>query len=109
MKTTSKRREIKPRETSFVAPRAVTISDRTSAALVGLEPRAFRELVTRRKIPHVRIGDRVVVLASEFEKFIERASSEPSEQSEPIDVDDSPSSVDAVLARLGRRRVAGAR
>jgi hypothetical protein len=54
------KRALKPRATSTLSVAAVTVTDRTCAHVLGLEPRCFRSLVSSRKVPHAVVGRRIV-------------------------------------------------
>ena len=64
--------------------------------------RAFRDWVSTRKVPHTRVGKTVFVRA-EVLLFV-LASHETSAADVPDPGDDTPKTVDEVLARLGLRR-----
>ncbi len=96
-------RALRPRATAAIAITPVIVTDLTCHAVVGLEPRHFRETVYALQIPHVDRGRRLVVLVQDFTAAIERASSSP----ETLPVIEKPlATVDDVLARVGRRRSA---
>lgn len=94
--------DFRPRATAALAIAPVVVTDLTCAAVVGLEPRHFREMVYALKIPHVDRGRRMVVLVADFTKAIEQASI----PSASVDHEDASGSADELLARLGRRRSA---
>jgi hypothetical protein len=52
----------------------VTISDRSSRELTGLEPRAWRRALVDLAVPHVRIGRRTICTATAWTAAIDRAS-----------------------------------
>jgi hypothetical protein len=96
-------RKFRPRATASLAVAPVAITDRSAPATVGLESDVFRVLVQKLRIRHVLSGRRMIVLASDFAEAIERAGS--ADVAELAANDDAPAaSVDALLARLGRRR-----
>jgi hypothetical protein len=63
-------RALRPRETEGLLVAPVLVSDRTAAALVGLEPRAFRAFVAEKNIPCTRIGKRLLVRATDLAEAI---------------------------------------
>ena len=92
-------RRLRPRPPVTAAP--ISISDETSLDLVGLDARRFRELIGAHKLPHTRLGHRVVVRAEVLADLLRRLES-------VAEVEDRPklSTVDDVLALVGRRRSA---
>ena len=103
-------RNLRPRATAAVPVQPLTVSDRTAPALVGLEPRAFRDLLEREHVPHARIGRRVVARVAFVLEAIDRLSLEVDATTETAsaaddEADDEPTA-DEILARLGRRRSA---
>jgi hypothetical protein len=78
-----------------------------------LEPRVFRELVAREKIPHTRLGKRVVARVEDVLAALDRLAVAPAPDTAAADPDvddnDEPADVDALLARVGWRRRVGAR
>jgi hypothetical protein len=96
-------RPTRTRSTAALAVAPATVTDRTAPLVLGLEPRAYRELVSRLHVPHARIGRRVVarvddVLAA-FDR-IARADGAVEPEAPAADFD----TADDVLRRLGRRR-----
>ena len=92
-------------------PRAETpgsfsvISDATAPALIGMSSRSFKEAVRRQGVPHVRLGCRVLVMVSDLARLANAdASTGPVEPA--MALVPSITSVDDVLAQLGRRRIA---
>lgn len=83
-----------------LAVEPLLVSDQSAPAVVGLDPRAFRELVRKNKIPHVVAGHRMLVRARDLVALVVRG--EPVSASEPPDDDDL--SADEILARSGYRR-----
>jgi hypothetical protein len=103
-------RNLRPRATAALPVQPLTVSDRTAPALVGLEPRAFRELLEREHVPHAKIGRRVVARVACVLEAVDRLSlGAPSavESASAVgeDATEEPSA-DQILARLGRRRIA---
>jgi len=100
-------RALRPRATDEVAPAPLTVTDRTAAALLGLEPRVFRELLASQRIPHARHGRRVIARVDLVLAAIDRMSSanDTSPSATPLEDDDGGlGGVDAILARIGRKR-----
>ena len=64
-------RALRPRATSALVVAPVAITDRTCAAITGLEPRDFRALVAKLCVRHVLNGRRLVVLVTDFVAAIE--------------------------------------
>jgi len=98
-------RPLLPRATASLAVVALTVTDRTCAAVLGLEPRVFRQLLISAKIPHARIGRRVVARADLVLAALDRLAGDDA----PADAAPAtrPSGgADAVLARIGRQRTA---
>jgi hypothetical protein len=89
-----------------VAPVAVT--DRTAPAVLGLEPRVFRAFIASRRIPHARIGRRVVVCVSDVLDAIDALATEQGHgTARPSrDLDANELTADEILARIGRVRSA---
>jgi hypothetical protein len=82
------------------------VTDRTAPIVLGLEPRTFRDLVTRHQIRHTRIGRRVVARVEDVLAMLDRLASEDGAPDEmPGTATSSLSGVDGVLARIGRQRV----
>ncbi len=96
----------KPRATERLALAPVTVSDRTAPLVLGLEPRAFRALVERERIPHATIARRTVCRVEDVLAALDRLVTRP--EGEPVrePTERQPESVDAVLARIGKERVA---
>lgn len=65
-------RALRQRATSSLGIVPVTVTDRTCAAVLGLEPRVYRELVTRARIPHATIGRRVVTRVDDVLAALDR-------------------------------------
>lgn len=100
------RRTLRPRATSAIVVAPVAISDRTCAAMTGLEPRDFRALVARLGVRHVAKGRRLVVLVADFVAALERGGIDGAAPLAPPADDEGPASVDQLLERLGRKRIA---
>lgn len=103
-------RPLRPRATDAIVVAPIAITDRTCAPLTGLDPRPWRELVERLRIPHVRAGKRISVLVADYVAAIERASRETAREHSDDATDQTteehtPTAV-ALLARLGRTRAA---
>jgi hypothetical protein len=103
-------RSLRTPATSSLAIAPATVTDRTCAAVTGLEPRAFCELVSREKIPHARIGRRVVVRLDDFLAAVARLSSVAAIDVEAADEggeeEAQPEDADSFLRSIGRRRSA---
>lgn len=92
-------RPLRQRATDRIAVAPVAVSDRTCAALLGLEPRVFRELCVREEIPIVRLGRRVLARVEDVEAALVRLAGQA------VDVEDErPRGAGAVLALVGRQR-----
>lgn len=106
-----KSRRLRPRATDAIAVAPVTVTDRTCAQVLGLEPRPFREWLVSADVPHKRIGRRVVARVDDVLDALARApAAEPRDDRENQDDedgdDDVPGTPDEVLRRLGLRRTA---
>ncbi len=94
-------RPTRTRATSVLAVAPVTITDRTAPLVLGLEPRAYRELVTRFRVPHARIGRRIVARVEDVLAAFDRISRERDDaESDPADFE----TADDLLRLLGRTR-----
>jgi hypothetical protein len=93
----------RPRATTALAVVPLTITDRTAPHVLGLEPRAFREFLVERSVPHVRLGRRVVARVDDVLEALGLAAV-TTEAGELATVVDDESSADDVLARIGRKR-----
>lgn len=100
-------RKLRPRATAALAVTPVTVTDLTCAAVLGLESRPYRALLVRLDIPHVTFGQRTIASVTDVLSAIERASIADDPSEHDATPTDEPRDVDAVLARLGRRRMAG--
>jgi hypothetical protein len=85
----------------------VAITDRSCAAVLGLEPRAYRELVARERIPHVRLGRRVVVRVADIIAALDRIAEDDGAVDEKPMGRAGPEGVDRVLGLIGRTRRTG--
>jgi hypothetical protein len=94
-------RPLKPRATSALAIVPVTVTDRTAPAVLGLEPRVFRELVARERIPHAVIGRRIVVAAQDVLDALGRIAARPVEAEVDEETEPVPTASD-MLRKLGR-------
>jgi hypothetical protein len=79
----------------------VLISDENAPAVVGLEPRQFREFVVRHGVEHARDGKRVLVRVDVFLAAVQEL--EVAARKQPPE--DEEGDIDEVLKRLGRKRV----
>lgn len=99
-------RPLRPRATAALVVAPVAVTDRTCAAVLGLEPRVFRELVARLRIRHATIGRRVIASVADVLAALERAAVDDDAhliEHDGADEHDAPGSVDELLARLGRK------
>jgi len=111
----SRARALRPRVTDSVGIAPLYVSDLTAPIAVGLEPRQFRAFVAESGVPHVKRGHRILVATEKLRAALERAeqtsdaASANSGTVEPSTTagDESNLTADELLARLGRRRVAG--
>ena len=98
-------RNLRPRATGALNVTPIAFTDETAPAVVGLTPRRTRDIVRQLGIRHTVAGRRIIVLVSDFVQALERAPSNAQAASAPVE-DDQLESVDAVLARIGRKRTA---
>jgi hypothetical protein len=96
-------RKLRPKVTARLSITPVLISDENAPAVVGLEPRQFREFVTRHGVEHARDGKRLLVRVDVFLAAIQEL--ETAARQAPVDDDEG--DVDAVLKRMGRKRAPG--
>ena len=96
-------RKLRPKATAALSITPVLISDENAAAVVGLEPRQFREFVRRHAIEHACDGKRLLVRVDVFLAAVQSLEIASRRSSTEEDEDD----VDAVLKRLGRKRQPG--
>lgn len=107
MATTRDARKLRPRATGSLAVAPAAVSDRTAPLVLGLEPRAFRELVVRLHIRHVRIGRRVLATVADVLAALDGAASADQEQAPVVpdgSADGDLASVDDFLGAIGRKR-----
>ncbi len=98
-------RKLKPRATAALNIMPVMVSDRTCAALFGIEPRDLREKIAPH-VPHAVIGRRVVMRVEHVLAYLDGlASPERAGSREPARSDGA-TTTDDLLARIGRRRTA---
>ncbi len=100
---TTPARPLRARATDAIPVTPVAVTDRTCAALIGLEGRAFRALVEKLEIRHVAAGRRLIVLVKDLEAALERAAVNDAPGETTADEPDEPQDADAILAKLGRR------
>jgi hypothetical protein len=85
------------------------VTDRSCAAVLGLEPREYRELVVGEHVPHARRGQRVICRLDDVLLAVDRlaaSATSPAEAASAADDTDAGPGVDGILARIGRRRTA---
>ena len=106
-----------------VAPEAVVavpiVTDATAPALLGMSARAFREAVQRQRVPHVKLGARIIVLVEDLAALARRnvdASASQLREDGPeattttshgptvVRALSEPATADDMLERLGFRR-----
>ncbi|HXX68100.1 MAG TPA: hypothetical protein VEK07_13000 [Polyangiaceae bacterium] len=98
-------RALRPRATAALPVAPALVTDLTAPAVVGLEPRHFRELLRAERIPHAVVGRRVIARIEHVLAVVDRLAEGSSlATGAPGQEDDEPSA-DALLARIGRRRV----
>lgn len=97
----SRSRNLRPRATADLAVKPVTVTDLTSAIVLGLEPRQFRELVASAKVPHTRLGHRVVCRVEDVLAALERLRGDSPSAANADD--DGDVDVDDILQLVGRR------
>ena len=102
--TPDRARNLRPKATAALSITPVLISDENAPAVVGLEPRQFREFVVRHGLSHARDGKRLLVRVDVFLAAVEELES----AARPAPEEDDEEDVDAVLKRMGRKRVSGA-
>ena len=102
-------RSLRARATASIVVAPATVTDRTCAAVLGLEPRAYRAWLAAAGIPHARIGRRVVARVDDVLAAVTRLASTTTtnvvEHDDDDEADDQPETADDVLARLGLRRI----
>lgn len=102
-------RPVRARVTSGLAVFPALVSDLTAAAVVGLEPRQFREWLRIAGIPHVVVGHRAIARVEAVLEAVERLSTAPvglADKACEESGSDSEPTVDQLLAQVGRRRAA---
>ncbi len=100
-------RSLRPLATDAVSVSPAVVTDRTCAAVLGLEPRAFREAVARLRIPHRIVGRRMLVCVADFMAAVRGpvVAAVPDDQS-ATPAPEEIGSADDLLRRIGRRRCA---
>lgn len=91
-------RKLRPRATDTIAVTPIAITDRTAHAVLGLDPRPFRDAVIALGVRHRIVGRRMIVLVADFVSALERSGGDAAPAR------DAEVSVDSLLARMGRRR-----
>ncbi len=121
MSAPGQKRNLRPRSTASIAIAPATVTDLTSAIVLGLEARPYRELLAREHVPHARIGKRVIARVEDVLAALDRVAArqqdepkdepkdEPSVSETPGAGSDDGPGVDGLLARIGRRRMGGSR
>ena len=99
------KRKLAPKATDALNVTPATVSDRTCAAILGLEPRVFRDLLVREGIQHAKIGRRVVARLEHVLAEIDRLATQATDATS-APVDDEQDEADNILAMLGRKRSA---
>jgi hypothetical protein len=108
-------RSARPRATSALSVAPATVTDRSCALVLGLEPRVFRALLTRFDIPCLHVGRRVVArvdaVLSAFDRVSTAAGTTAAYDEDPdqeghheVAAPEPALSADAILLRLGRVR-----
>jgi hypothetical protein len=104
------RRPLRPKATASLAIVPLTVSDLTAAAIVGLEPRPYREFLRAERVRHARLGRRVVARVEDVLAAIDRVADRQAIEGHPVgDVDAEPDAGAVLLARIGHVRSAGTR
>lgn len=67
-------RKLRPRATSTLCILPATVTDRTCAVVLGLDPPTFRPFLKSQGIPHVHIGRRVIARVDDVLAAISRLS-----------------------------------
>jgi hypothetical protein len=108
-------RRLRARRTSGLTAAPAAVSDLTCHIVVGLEARSFRELLIRERVAHARLGRRVIARVEDVLDALDRLAGAVMQMAPVSQIQDEPQpeqeleeeeSVDAVLAALGRERVA---
>lgn len=97
----------KPHKRPSYSARPIAISDETSRDAIGLDGPAFRRFLVAYEIPHVKVGRRVVALATAITEALDRLANDVPAVESGFRANDQPEDVDAVLAVIGRRSAAG--
>jgi hypothetical protein len=96
---------MRPRATAGLAIAPATVSDLTAPAVIGIEAWQFRTLLQRERVPHARLGKRVVARVDHVLAAIDRLALEAVKTEAPsVDRVDAEPTTDAILARIGRVR-----
>lgn len=95
------RRPLKSKPLVVVAP--VMISQLNCAAICGVDPRRFLELLLRLDIRVAKIGKLRLVDAEEFRVCLYERMTPSTSPSAPVDLERQPETADEVLAVLGLR------
>ncbi len=97
------KRQMKPREP--IAPHALSVSQLTTLALLGIDPRRYLDLLAAHSVPHARVGKLRVALLDDVRATIRRIS-ESSDDTPEAECERQPETADEVLSKLGLRRSA---
>jgi len=99
-------RALRPRATSSLSVVPALVSDLTAAAVVGLEPRQFREFLRVAGVPHAVVGRRAIARVDAVLEAVEKLSRVPDGPGDASDetTSDHEPTIDQLLARIGRRR-----
>ena len=106
MQSTSgpKPRKLRPREA--VTTSAFFVSQLTCVPLLGIDARRYLDLVREHDLPRTRVGKLVLVevrvISSLLSHLAVDGDSASTEPTVVVDDDDEPTTVDGVLARIGR-------
>lgn len=98
-------RNVRPSAAASLCVAPVTVTDRSAPAVLGLEPRVFRELVIKLGVRHSLIGRRMIANVADVLAALDREAVTGVSPMASEDNDDEPT-VDSLLARIGRRRTA---
>jgi hypothetical protein len=96
--------DFRPRRTDALVVAPVAVTDRTCAAVLGFEPREFRDWLADVPVRHRRKGQRVIALVADCVAALESESESAVRETEG----ERTSNVDSLLARIGRTRVRAA-
>ncbi len=99
-----RRRPIRARATEALAAMPALVSDLTAPLLVGIEPRHFREFLSRERVPHARVGHRVIARMEHVVAAIDRLAALTAAP-RADDGGERAETADEILAELGMRRV----